>query len=76
MLTFYTSIQCHIVNSKFDLVCKLALHSKYPKYESDGFTALYTRPPVIYISSAAPPEFSKQLQNQVNIIKAKSNFVF
>ncbi|XP_066930008.1 pyridoxal-dependent decarboxylase domain-containing protein 1-like [Clytia hemisphaerica] len=48
-------------------VCKLALHSKYPKYASDGFTALYTRPPVIYISSAAPPEFSKQLQNQLGL---------
>ena len=49
----------------FYIVCKLALHSKYSKYATDGFTALYTRPPVVYISAAAPPEFSKQLQNQV-----------
>lgn len=47
------------------LVCKLALHSKYNKYATDGFTALYTRPPVVYISAAAPPEFGKQLRSEV-----------
>ena len=49
----------------FILVCALALHSKYAKYATDGFTALYTRPPVIYISGAAPPDFGKTLRNRV-----------
>ena len=49
----------------FVLVCALALHSKYSKYATDGFTALYTRPPVIYISGMAPPDFGKILRNWV-----------
>jgi len=48
-------------------VCKLALHGKYPKYAADGFTALYTRPPVIYLSSSAPPEFGKRLRSELGL---------
>ena len=29
--------------SKFNLVCRLALRVKYPKFGTEGFTALYTR---------------------------------
>lgn len=57
-------------NNKLDgllKVCKLALHSKYNKYATDGFTALYTRPPVVYISAAAPPEFGKQLRSELGL---------
>eukprot|EP00794_Sanderia_malayensis_P009111 gene9111-10084_t len=48
-------------------VCKLALYMKYAKLTSDGFTALYTRPPVIYISGAAPTDFGKNLRTQLGL---------
>ncbi|XP_014671448.1 PREDICTED: putative pyridoxal-dependent decarboxylase domain-containing protein 2 [Priapulus caudatus] len=34
-------------------VCRLVLHRRYPKYASEGFEALYRRPPVLYLSAAA-----------------------
>lgn len=48
-------------------VCRLALRMKYPKYSTDGFTALYTRPPVIYISAAAHPSFSGYLRMKLGL---------
>lgn len=48
-------------------VCKLALHARYTKYATDGFTALYTRPPVIYLSVSAPPEFGKRLRSELGL---------
>ena len=46
-------------------VCRLALHQKYPKYVSDGYEALYARPPVIYVSAAAKPTLGQHLVAQV-----------
>lgn len=46
-------------------VCRLALYQKYPKYITEGFEALYSRPPVIYLSSSAPPTLSNYLCLQV-----------
>ncbi|XP_077979735.1 putative pyridoxal-dependent decarboxylase domain-containing protein 2 isoform X2 [Glandiceps talaboti] len=34
-------------------LCRLVLHNKYEKYGMEGFNALYTKPPVIYVSAAA-----------------------
>ena len=48
-------------------ICRLALYTKYPKYATDGFDALYPRPPVIYLSSAAPPGLSQYLALQVSV---------
>ena len=42
-------------------ICKLALYQKYPKYATEGFEALYSRPPVIYISAAAKPGLGNYL---------------
>ena len=46
-------------------ICQLALHQKYPKYATDGYEVLYTRPPVIYISAAAKPNLGQYLCQQV-----------
>ena len=56
-------------------MCKLALHNKYPKYAMDGFTALYTRPPVIYISASAPPEFGKRLRSELGLPQSSVSVV-
>ena len=42
-------------------VCRLALLSSYPKYATDGFDALYSRPPVIYMSAAANQDLDRHL---------------
>lgn len=47
-------------------ICRMALYQKYPKYPVEGFEALYSRPPVIYISSAAMPGLSNYLCLQVD----------
>ena len=46
-------------------ICRLAIHRKYPKYASDGYEALYSRPPVIYISAASRPGLGQYLCAQV-----------
>ena len=46
-------------------ICRLALYQKYPKYPTEGFEALYSRPPVVYISAAALPGLSNYLCLQV-----------
>ncbi|XP_060559812.1 putative pyridoxal-dependent decarboxylase domain-containing protein 2 isoform X2 [Ruditapes philippinarum] len=48
-------------------ICRLALYQKYPKYITEGFEALYSRPPVIYISSAAQPGLSNYLCLQLGL---------
>ncbi|XP_076443203.1 putative pyridoxal-dependent decarboxylase domain-containing protein 2 [Babylonia areolata] len=48
-------------------VCRLALYLRYPKYATDGFDALYSRPPVIYLSGAAPPELGQYLCLQLGL---------
>lgn len=46
-------------------ICRLAVFQKYPKYLTEGFEALYSRPPVIYISSAAKPGLGEYICQQV-----------
>ncbi|XP_033734723.1 putative pyridoxal-dependent decarboxylase domain-containing protein 2 [Pecten maximus] len=48
-------------------ICRLALYQKYPKYAAEGFEALYSRPPVIYISAAARPDLSTYLCLQLGL---------
>ncbi|XP_065659651.1 putative pyridoxal-dependent decarboxylase domain-containing protein 2 isoform X2 [Hydra vulgaris] len=48
-------------------VCRISLHLKYSKYATDGFTALYTRPPVIYISAIAPDSLLQQLRSELGL---------
>eukprot|EP00105_Crassostrea_gigas_P024846 XP_011445238.1 PREDICTED: putative pyridoxal-dependent decarboxylase domain-containing protein 2 isoform X3 [Crassostrea gigas] len=48
-------------------ICRMALYQKYPKYPVEGFEALYSRPPVIYISSAAMPGLSNYLCLQLGL---------
>ncbi|CAH1793436.1 unnamed protein product, partial [Owenia fusiformis] len=48
-------------------ICRLAIHKKFPKYTSDGYEALYSRPPVIYISSASRPGLSQYLCSQLGL---------
>ncbi|KAK3754437.1 hypothetical protein QZH41_009223 [Actinostola sp. cb2023] len=62
-------------------VCRLALLTKYPKYGTEGFTALYTRPPVIYVSTACAPGLGQYLCSQLglpqsSICKVPCNTVF
>ncbi|OWF47610.1 putative pyridoxal-dependent decarboxylase domain-containing protein 2 [Mizuhopecten yessoensis] len=48
-------------------ICRLALYQKYPKYAAEGFEALYSRPPVIYVSAAASPNLSTYLCLQLGL---------
>lgn len=42
------------IREGFVRICRLALFHRYPKYATEGFDALYSRPPVFYLSAAAP----------------------
>lgn len=62
-------------------VCRLALRVKYPKFGTEGFTALYTRPPVVYISSSACNTLGHYLCTQLglpqsSVSKVPCNTVF
>lgn len=46
-------------------VCRLALNSKYDKFNSDGFNALYAKPPILYISAASRPGLGQFVCAQV-----------
>ena len=46
-------------------ICKLAIHSKYPTYITDGYEALHESAPVIYISAASKPGLGQLLCSQV-----------
>ncbi|XP_067673201.1 putative pyridoxal-dependent decarboxylase domain-containing protein 2 [Haliotis asinina] len=48
-------------------ICRLALYQKYPKYATEGFEALYSRPPVIYISAASRPGLGHYLCLQLGL---------
>ncbi|KAI0208596.1 Pyridoxal-dependent decarboxylase domain-containing protein 1 [Lamellibrachia satsuma] len=48
-------------------MCRFALHRKYPRFATDGYGALYTRPPVIYMSSAARPGVAQFLCSQLGL---------
>ncbi|ESO89261.1 hypothetical protein LOTGIDRAFT_52276, partial [Lottia gigantea] len=48
-------------------VCRLALYQKFPKYATEGYDALYSRPPVIYLSSAAKPGLGHYLCLQLGL---------
>ncbi|XP_038067512.1 putative pyridoxal-dependent decarboxylase domain-containing protein 2 isoform X1 [Patiria miniata] len=48
-------------------VCRLALSSKYDKYGTDGFNALYTKPPIIYISAGARPGLGQYICTQLGL---------
>lgn len=48
-------------------VARLALHRKFPKLNTDGYEAMYSRPPVIYISAAAKPGLGLYLCSQVRV---------
>ncbi|XP_064613537.1 pyridoxal-dependent decarboxylase domain-containing protein 1-like [Liolophura sinensis] len=48
-------------------MCKLALHQKYPKYATEGFEALYSRPPVIYISAASKSGLGHYICSQLGL---------
>ncbi|KAK7113608.1 hypothetical protein V1264_012864 [Littorina saxatilis] len=48
-------------------ICRLALYTRYPKYATDGFDALYSRPPVIYLSAAAKPGLGAYICQQLGL---------
>ncbi len=50
-------------------IARLALHQKYAKFNTDGYEAMYSRPPVIYISAAAKPGLGHYVCSQVNSTK-------
>ncbi|XP_071128576.1 putative pyridoxal-dependent decarboxylase domain-containing protein 2 isoform X1 [Mytilus edulis] len=48
-------------------ICRLAMYQKYPKYPTEGFEALYSRPPVIYVSASAKPGVTNYLCLQLGL---------
>ncbi|GAB0196674.1 pyridoxal-dependent decarboxylase domain-containing protein 1 [Grus japonensis] len=45
-------------------ICRLVIHTRYEDYTVEGFNVLYTKQPVIYISSAARTGLGQALCNQ------------
>jgi len=45
---------------------RLALQLKYPDYAEKGYEAFLAKPPVIYVSAAAPREVSELLCTQAS----------
>ncbi|KAK8728422.1 hypothetical protein OTU49_009288 [Cherax quadricarinatus] len=48
-------------------VCRMLLHTRYPKYTTDGYQALYARPPVIYTSSTVRPGLPQHIATMLGI---------
>ncbi|XP_076334792.1 putative pyridoxal-dependent decarboxylase domain-containing protein 2 isoform X4 [Tachypleus tridentatus] len=48
-------------------VCRMVLYMKYSKFAAEGYEALYTRPPVIYISAAARMGLGHYLCSQLGL---------
>lgn len=48
-------------------VCRMLLHARYPRLASEGFQALYARPPVIYTTSTARPGLPTHLANMLGL---------
>ena len=51
----------------FIRVCRLVLQLKYPKLAVEGYEALYSRPPMIYLSSTAANGWGHQICCQLNL---------
>jgi hypothetical protein len=61
-----TGLLCHSdADSGVTVSGRLALHYRYPNYNTEGFNALYARPPVIYTTSAIPAEVLESLSTKV-----------
>lgn len=48
-------------------VCRMLLHTRYPKYSTDGYEALYARPPVIYTSSTVRPGLPQHIAGMLGL---------
>ncbi|XP_054848984.1 pyridoxal-dependent decarboxylase domain-containing protein 1 isoform X2 [Eublepharis macularius] len=48
-------------------VCRLVIHSHYEDYTAEGFNVLYSKQPMIYISSAARAGLGQSLCNQLGL---------
>ncbi|KAK2533329.1 hypothetical protein Q9233_004543 [Columba guinea] len=48
-------------------ICRLVIHTRYEDYAIEGFNVLYTKQPVIYISSAARTGLGQALCNQLGL---------
>ncbi|XP_067318103.1 pyridoxal-dependent decarboxylase domain-containing protein 1-like [Anolis sagrei] len=48
-------------------ICRLVIHSRYEDYATEGFNVLYTKQPVIYISSAARSGLGQSLCHQLGL---------
>uniref|UniRef100_A0A8C0UHH3 Pyridoxal-dependent decarboxylase domain-containing protein 1 n=1 Tax=Cyanistes caeruleus TaxID=156563 RepID=A0A8C0UHH3_CYACU len=48
-------------------ICRLVIHTRYEDYTLEGFNVLYTKQPVIYISSAARTGLGQALCNQLGL---------
>lgn len=48
-------------------VCRMLLHTRYPKYTTDGYGALYARPPVIYTSSTVRPGLPQHISTMLGL---------
>ncbi|XP_026580374.1 pyridoxal-dependent decarboxylase domain-containing protein 1-like isoform X1 [Pseudonaja textilis] len=48
-------------------VCKLAIHSRYEDYATEGFNALYNKQPMVYISAAARTGLGQFLCSQLGL---------
>ncbi|XP_063653420.1 uncharacterized protein LOC100609914 isoform X3 [Pan troglodytes] len=48
-------------------ICRLAIHSRYEDFVVDGFSVLYNKKPVIYLSAAARPGLGQYLCNQLGL---------
>ncbi|KAG7171412.1 Pyridoxal-dependent decarboxylase domain-containing protein 1-like [Homarus americanus] len=48
-------------------VCRMLLHTRYPKYKCDGYEALYARPPVLYTSSTVRPGLPQHIATMLGL---------
>ncbi|KFW07299.1 Pyridoxal-dependent decarboxylase domain-containing protein 1, partial [Eurypyga helias] len=48
-------------------ICRLVIHTRYEDYTTEGFNVLYTKQPVIYISSAARTGLGQALCSQLGL---------
>lgn len=46
---------------------RMVIHSRYPKYSTEGYEALYTRPPVIYYNDTTRPGLGQYLCSQLGL---------
>nr|XP_045624539.1 pyridoxal-dependent decarboxylase domain-containing protein 1-like isoform X2 [Procambarus clarkii] len=48
-------------------VCRMLLHTRYPKYTTEGYQAVYARPPVIYTSSTVRPGLPQHIGTMLGL---------